>query len=389
MSILAWAAVCSLVAWGVLIFLRGGFWRANQRLPDNTSDLPLWPAVAAVIPARDEAAHVGDAVASLLAQDYAGPFGVVVVDDSSTDGTSEVARAAAGGDARLRVLAGRPLEGGWTGKLWAVSQGIAAAETAWPEAEFLLLCDADIGHDPANLRRLVAKAASGNLDLVSLMVRLRCDSVWERLLVPAFVFFFQKLFPFAWVNDPARRTAAAAGGCMLVRREALARIGGIAAIRGRLIDDCALAAEMKAGGPIWLGLTTSTVSLRAYDGLAPLWRMVARSAFEQLGNSVLMLLGAVIGMLFLYALPPIALLWGLIAGDPTAALAGALGWAAMGIAYRPIVRLYGLGAAWTGMLPVAALFYVVFTVDSARRAWMGARGAWKGRTYSAPASGDG
>jgi len=375
-------ALFSLLAWIGLLMLRGGFWRADQRLGDDgTGAGTAWPAVAAVIPARDEAETIGAVIASLLSQDYPGKLGVVLVDDASTDGTAAAAIQAARGDPRVRVVSARALPAGWTGKLWAVAQGVERAATAMPEAEFLLLTDADIVHDAANLRQLVGKAGDGGFDLVSLMVRLRCESFWEKLLIPAFVFFFQKLFPFAWVNCRGRRTAAAAGGCMLVRRSALEAAGGIAAIRDRLIDDCALAAALKGRGPIWLGLTTKTASLRRYERLPEIARMVARTAYEQLGNSPLLLAGTVAGMTVLYVVPPTALLAGMAGGHPWAAMAGGLGWTAMGVAYWPTIRLYRLAWPWVLTLPVAGILYTAFTVESARRTWKGEGGAWKGRSY--------
>ncbi len=387
MSALALAASLAFVSWAGLLLFRGDFWRADQRLADTPPDLPpdlsRWPEVAAVVPARNEAAGVGQAIASLLAQDYPGRFAVVLVDDNSDDGTAEIAlRAAAGRDERLRIVTGAPLASGWTGKLWAVHQGLAEAERIAPAAAYVLLTDADIVHDSGTLRRLVARAESEGLDLVSLMVKLRCRAFWEKLLIPAFVFFFQKLYPFSWVNDPARAAAAAAGGCMLVRRDALRAIGGVAAIRDRLIDDCALAAAIKAKGPIWLGLAERETSLRPYDRLADVWSMVARSAFEQLNRSPSALLGAVLGMVLLYVVPPLAALYGGAAGDGWASLVGFGGWALMALAYRPTVRLYGL-PDWIALsLPVAGVLYTAMTVDSAVRHWRGQGGGWKGRSYS-------
>ncbi len=390
MTTLAGLAFLSLSAWIWLLFLRGGFWRADQRLAEGGgAERAPWPSVAAVVPARDEAETIGATVSSLLSQDYPGPLSVIVIDDNSTDGTASRANGAANGDPQFHLLPGRPLPAGWTGKLWAVAQGVDVAATAVPDAEFLLLTDADIVHDGGNLRRLVGKATGENLDLVSLMVRLRCESFWEKLLIPAFVFFFQKLFPFAWVNDPHRPTAAAAGGCMLVRRAALEAAGGIAAIRGRLIDDCALAALLKRRGRIWLGLASETTSLRRYDRLSEIARMVARTAFEQLGNSTLLLAGTLAGMIFLYAVPPAAFLLGLAVGDLPMAVVGGLAWAAMLFAYEPVVRLYRLSSPWAAALPVAAFLYVAFTLESARRTWRGEGGAWKGRSYRGGVPGKG
>lgn len=383
---LALAALAALCAWLWLLFGWGGFWRADQRL-GAAAPAPAggWPGVVAVIPARDEAETIADAVRSLLTQDYPGRLDVVVVDDNSDDGTAAAARAAADGEgaARLHVVSGAKLAPGWTGKMWAVGQGVARAGEIAPEAAYVLLCDADIAHGRGALRRLVAKAEAGGLDLVSLMVRLSVAHGWERLLIPAFVFFFQKLYPFPWVNDPRHRVAAAAGGCMLVRRAALARIGGIAAIRDRVIDDCALAAAVKQGGPVWLGLADDSRSLRAYDGLGGIWDMVARTAFVQLRGSAWLLAGTVAGMALLYLVPPLAAAAGALGGDPPAAVAGAAGWAVMAACYRPTLALYRRPAWEAPLLPVAGLLYAAMTVDSARRSWAGRGAAWKGRSYAA------
>jgi hopene-associated glycosyltransferase HpnB len=309
---------------------------------------------------------------------------VILVDDNSEDGTAAVAaRAAAdaGAAERLRIVKGVPLAEGWTGKLWAVHQGLAEAGAFAPNAAYVLLSDADIVHEPANLRRLVAHAERERRHLVSLMVKLRCESGWEKLLIPAFVFFFQKLYPFAWVNDPRRPAAAAAGGCMLIRKETLAAIGGVERIRDRLIDDCALAREIKARGPIWLGLSERTVSLRPYDRLGDVWRMVARSAFEQLNRSVLALVGTLAGMLVLYVVPPFAAVYGLAAGDAVPALVGTAAWGLMAAAYGPTIRLYGLSPAYALTLPLAGALYTLMTLDSARHYWAGSYAGWKGRSY--------
>ncbi|MPY69165.1 MAG: glycosyltransferase [Alphaproteobacteria bacterium] len=386
---LATIALVALLAWIWLLTMRGGFWRADRRLPAAAPPAGPRLAICAIIPARDEAATVAAAARSLLDQDYPGPLTVVVVDDGSSDGTAAAAREAAAGDARLEVFPGAALPDGWTGKLWAMAQGVDYAGHVAPDARWLLLTDADIAHDPHNLRRLVAKGEAEGLDLVSLMVRLVCDSAWERLLIPAFVFFFQKLYPFRWVDDRARRTAAAAGGCMLVRRDALARIGGIASIRGSVIDDCALAAAIKrSGGAVWLGLTETTRSLRGYRDLAGIWDMVARSAYVQLRHSPLLLAGTLAGMAVLYLAPPTATLAGLVAGDPLTAVSGAAGWVLMALAWGPTLALYGLGR-WRGaLLPVAGLLYGAMTLDSAWRSWRGRGAGWKGRHY-APAPGKG
>lgn len=379
-------AALSLLAWLYLILFHGRFWRADQRLGRDASSR-AWPAVAAVVPARDEADVVGAAVRSLLAQDYSGPFRIFLVDDESTDGTAEAARAAVspGKENVLTVLRTETRPPGWVGKMWAVASGIAAATAAAKEAErpvYLLLTDADIAHPEDGLRRLVAKAEAERLDLASLMVRLHCRDGWERLLVPAFVYFFQKLFPFPRVNDPRSPIAAAAGGCMLVRASALEAAGGIAAIRGAIIDDCALAAALKPRGPIWLGLAEDHRSLRPYEGLGGLWRMVARSAFAQLRHSWLLLTGTVLGMALLYLAPPVLGIWSLFQGWGFAAAAGLAAWAIMAATLIPTLRLYGR-PVWEGLLlPVSGLLYTAMTVDSAIAHASGRGGAWKGRVQA-------
>ncbi len=389
LSFAAVAAVIALGAWVVLVLFRGAFWRADQRLDGPVPGRGPWPGVVVVVPARNEAATIGRCVASLLAQDYPGPLSIVVVDDGSDDGTAEAARRAAAGSERLSVVTAAAAAAGWTGKLWAVAQGLAEAETVAPGAPFVLFTDADIEHDAENLRRLVSKAEAAGLDLVSVMALLHCRSAWERLLIPAFVFFFQKLYPFPRVNDPERPEAAAAGGCMLVRRAALRRAGGVEAIRDRLIDDCALGTRIKRAGPIWLGLTGSVRSLRVHPRLEDTWTMVARTAFEQLGHSAAALVVTVFGMVVLYLVPPAATFAGPAAGDAVAGLAGLTAWSLMAVAYRPTLRLYGQ-PAWRGLLlPLAALLFTLMTVDSARRHWKGHGGAWKGRSYGGLASGGG
>ncbi len=342
-----------------------------------------WPDVTAVVPARDEAACIADSVGSLLAQDYPGRLRVILVDDGSTDGTAglaEQAAAAAGAADRLEVIAGAPLPQGWTGKLWAMKQGIDRASAGTEAPPFLLLTDADIVHDPRSVARLVARAEAGGLVLASLMVRLRCSSFAERCIVPAFVYFFRMLYPFAWVNRTDRTTAAAAGGCMLVRREALARAGGVEAIRGELIDDCALGRRLKAVGPIWLGLSDSVRSVRAYDGFGPLRRMVVRSAYAELRYSPLRLAGAVAGMAVTFLAPPLLALF----GGGVASLAGLAACVMMMLSFVPILRFYGLSALWAPALPLIALVYTAWTVESAVEHASGRGGRWKGRAQAMP-----
>jgi hopene-associated glycosyltransferase HpnB len=387
-------AACALaaLAWAYLLAARGGYWRTDQRLPAGTADPDRWPGVAAVIPARDEAAILPETLPGLLAQDYRGAFSVVLVDDDSTDGTAQVAAGlgqAQPGRARpLRVVSGSPTPAGWAGKVWAMAQGLRAA----PEADYILFTDADIGYQPGTVTALVRAAEADDRVLVSQMALLRADTGWERLLVPAFVYFFAMLYPFRLVNRPEAGTAAAAGGCMLVRRHALAAAGGLERIRGARIDDVALGGLLKsaaAGNRCWLGLTTDIRSRRPYPRLAQLWDMVARSAYTQLRYSPAALAGTVAGLLWLYLLPPAAALAGLAvlaAGAAAAgwlAAAGLAGWAIMSVTYLPMLRLYRLSPLRAPSLPLIAVMYAAMTADSARRHYRGRGGEWKGRTIPA------
>ncbi|AOJ03838.1 MULTISPECIES: glycosyltransferase [Burkholderia] len=379
----------SLVIWLVLLFVRGGFWRARpaRRLPPDARGAAAdagWPAVAAVVPARNEADVIGEAVKSLVEQDYAGPFHLIVVDDHSADGTADAARAAAaavGRAGRLTVLTAEALPAGWSGKVWAQSQGIAAVRSLGLPADYLLLTDADIGHPADAVAQLVTRAQAEKRDLVSLMVRLRCDSFWEKALIPAFVFFFAKLYPFSWVNDPRNKTAGAAGGCMLVRRDALEEAGGIESIRGALIDDCSLAAQIKHRGaghhPIRLDLAERSVSLRPYDSWRDIWNMIARTAFTQLRYSPVLLLGTLVGMTIIYLAPPVAAL-----AYGARAWPAWLAWASMCTAYAPMLSYYRRSPWWAPALPLVALFYVGATVASAMRYWRGKGGQWKARVQA-------
>jgi hopene-associated glycosyltransferase HpnB len=370
----------ALAAWLYLLLARGGFWQAAvEKLAPRPA---RWPAVVAVVPARDEAAVIGRAISSLLGQEYPGSFRVVLVDDHSSDGTADAARVEAMAlrkADRLTVVEARPLPAGWTGKLWALAEGVRAVEEAGAPPELLLVTDADIEHHPANLARLVARLEADGLDLASLMVKLNCRSRAERALVPAFVFFFAMLYPFRWAADPQRSTAAAAGGCVLMRRQALERIGGYAAIRGALIDDCALARAIKPGGRIWLGLSRETRSLRAYPRLADIRHMVVRTAYTQLGYSPLMLIGTVLGLGLVFLAPPVIAIAGFATGHAGTGWTGLLAWAAMAIAYAPMLRFYGRSLLWAPLLPGVATLYLAFTIDSARRHWRGRGGEWKGR----------
>ena len=374
-------SLASLLAWLYLAFLHGRFWRADVRLePGAASALAggAWPRVVAVVPARNEEDAVERSLRSLLAQDYPGPFEVLLVDDQSEDATAARAGALAARDARLAVVRTPERPDGWVGKMWAVHTGVAEAARRRPDAEYWLLTDADVEHSPGNLRRLVAKARGERLDLVSLMVRLHCERGLERLLIPAFVYFFQKLYPFPRINDPRSRTAGAAGGCMLVRADALARAGGIEAVRGEIIDDCALGKALKARGPIWVGLGPSEYSFRPYAG-ADIWNMVARSAYTQLGHSPLLLAGTVVGLALVYLVPPLVALGGPLHGSPAAAASALAAWGLMAWTFRPTLRDYGR-SRWLGLaLPVAGALYLGMTLDSARRHHRGRGAEWKGR----------
>jgi hopene-associated glycosyltransferase HpnB len=357
------AAACTIAAitWAYLLTGHGRYWRTGQRLPPAGADPAAWPSVIAVVPARNEAALLPDTLPTLLGQDYPGAFGVVVVDDDSSDGTAEIARAIGGSStARLRVVPGSRTPAGWAGKVWAMEQGLRAAG----DAGYVLFTDADISYAPGALTALVRAAEADDRGLVSQMALLRAGAFWERLLVPAFVYFFAQLYPFQRVNRPGARTAAAAGGCMLVRGSALAAAGGLERIRGARIDDVALARLLK-GPPArvrcWLGLTTNVVSRRPYPRLAGLWDMIARSAYTQLRYSPAALAGTLAGLLWLYALPP-------------AAAVGGLAWLAAG---------GGTAVAWLAAAGLVAVLYAAMTADSARRYHLGRGGQWKGRTIPA------
>ncbi|TXH34146.1 MAG: glycosyltransferase [Rhodospirillaceae bacterium] len=379
-----WIAIAGLPVgiWFYLLLFRGRFWLELPKPAVSTAP-ESWPAVAAVVPARNEAGVVGQAVGALLRQDYPAPFRVILVDDNSEDGTAAEARAAAeaaGAGDRLTVVSGKRLAQGWTGKMWAVHQGLGALEKAMPSAQYVLLTDADIDHAPDSLRNLVARACAGDAKagrykLVSLMARLRTDTFAEKALIPAYVFFFQMLYPFAWINDPKSRMAGAAGGCMLVERKALKVAGGIAAIKDALIDDCALGRVMKKQGPIWLGLADNVSSLRGYPAWRDIWMLIARSAFTQLNHSALLLIGCVLGMVFTYLLAPILT----ADGNAGSRGLGVMAWAMMTLSYLPTLYYYRRSVLWAPFLPLIAVFYLLATMDSARRHWLGRGGEWKGR----------
>ncbi len=377
-------AALSLAIWIYLYFFHGRFWRCDQRLSPDAPAPAHWPDVIAVVPARNEADVIERSMRAHLDQDYPGRYRVILVDDSSEDGTGDVARALAKahprGD-RLEVVSGTPLPQGWVGKMWAVHNGVRRADQVDAAAPYLWLTDADIAHDPGQLRALVAKAESEGLELVSLMVMLHCRRAWERLLIPAFVYFFQKLYPFPRINDPQDTMAGAAGGCMLVRRSALTQSGGIEAIKGAVIDDCALGRNLKTVGPIWLGLTKESHSIRPYDGLKDIWRMVARSAYDQLGYNPLALLGTVVGMILVYLVPPVVSLSTPWHGSIPAGVMAAAAWLLMALSYRPTLALYDR-AAPAAVLPVAGLLYNLMTLDSALAYYRGRGAFWKGRAQA-------
>jgi hopene-associated glycosyltransferase HpnB len=384
--ILPAASAVAVAAWIYLLLWRGGFWRTDQRLPAASSDPPAWPAVVAVVPARDEADILPQTLPALLSQRYEGALTVLLVDDESSDGTGEVAAKLAaelGQDAslRLRVVSGEPTPPGWAGKVWAMAQGLRAAD----EADYVLFTDADICYAPGAVRSLVRSAVADDRVLVSQMALLRTDTVAERLLIPAFVYFFAQLYPFRLVNRRGGKTAAAAGGCMLVSRTALAAAGGLEQISGARIDDVALGGLLKnSGGDCWLGFTADVASRRRYDRVGEIWDMVARSAYTQLRYSPLLLAGTLLGMVWLYLVPVAATAVGLaaIAGGrtPWLAVAGLAAWAIMAVSYLPVLRLSRLSSAWSIGLPLIGVLYTAMTVSSALRHRAGRGGEWKGRT---------
>ena len=370
-------ACLSLFIWLYLVLARGGFWRAPLHiLKVDISQVPP-RRIAVVIPARNEAEVVHAPVFSLLTQDFPSPLHVFLVDDWSSDGTAAAARAAAeraGTLERLTILQAVPLPSGWTGKMWAIAQGVSRALAIDPD--YVLFSDADIRHGERSVAELVSIAEAGKYDLVSYMVRLASDTIAEKALIPAFVFFFLMLYPPAWISSRASRTAGAAGGCILIRPVTLRRIGGIEAIRNEVIDDCALAAAVKrTGGSLWMGLTRETQSIRSYGGFHEIRRMISRTAFNQLRHSTLLLLATIIGLCITYLAPPLLIL----SRRPGAMIMGGTAWALMTAAYLPMVRFYKRSFLWPVLLPAIAAFYLFATVDSAVRYWRGVGGVWKGR----------
>lgn len=386
----AWTIFTSVavLAWVFLLFGRHGFWRAEPRLEQQSAAGEDAPPVAVVIPARDEAETIGTALGSLLAQDYSGRLDLIVVDDQSSDGTAAIVDALIPDASPRRTLAritstDRP--SGWSGKLWAIKAGLDHLDRCAGAPAILLLTDADIAHDPANLSALLKKMVNERRDLVSVMVRLRNQSFWERLLIPPFVFFFQMLYPFAAVNRADLPTAAAAGGCMLLRRDALRDAGGIEAIKGALIDDVALGRLIKTRpsgrGRIWLGHAERTVSLRVYAGLPSIWQMVVRTADIQLDHSLFNLAGTVAGMGVIYLAAPLAVLAWPFHQENVLGFLGVLGWLMMSAAFQPTLKLYQTSVLWAATFPLAALLYTAMTIDSARRFRQGKGGIWKGRDF--------
>jgi hopene-associated glycosyltransferase HpnB len=375
-------AAVPLAIWIYLVFARGWFWHLGEFDHDKIEAPPPreWPRVIAVVPARNEAATIGRTVGILGRQDYPGEFAIVVVDDHSEDGTAEIARQAAGecgAPERISILSAAPLPMDWTGKLWSLNEGVTQATKKAPELYWFT--DADVAHAPGTLRRLVAGAEAGKLDLASLMVMLHVSSLPERALIPAFVYFFLMLYPPRWIADSKARTAGAAGGCILLRRTALERIGGLSAIRGEVIDDCALARAVKnSGGRIWMGLTRASVSLREYGNSSEIRDLIARTAFTQLRYSAFLLFGTLVGMFLAYTAPVVVL----FAQDPVARRLGASALALMLPTFLPTVRFYRLSPLWAPLLPLAAPFYCYATCVSAARYWLGRGGHWKGRTQA-------
>ena len=371
-------AALALAIWTVLLLGRGAFWLCRERDDGVLSAPARWPRVTAVIPARNEAGCIADSVTSLTLQDYPGAFSIVLVDDDSDDGTADVARRAVADDRAFSLIQSRGMAPGWTGKLWALRQGIDAANAASEPPDYLLLTDADIVHTPDSVCALVARAEAGGTVLTSLMAKLRCESLPERSHVPAFVYFFQMLFPFHWVNNPAKATAAAAGGCMLVKADALKAAGGIESIRGALIDDCSLARKMKSVGPIWLGLTERVHSIRPYDSWDEVRRMISRSAYAQLNYSPLLLLGSTLGMALTFLAPPLFAVF----GEGLTRILGGLVWTLMALSFLPMLRFYRVSPLWGLALPAIALAYMLYTLDSAYRTVRGQGGQWKGRVQA-------
>jgi hopene-associated glycosyltransferase HpnB len=380
---LVFVSLLVFIVWIVLFFAWGNFWQIWEFDFDRTRfpAPPEWPRVTAVVPARNESASIEAVISTLAAQDYAGEFSVVVVDDHSDDGTAEIAyRAATAAKAasRIRIISAPELPSGWTGKLWALNAGVKESAAAAPE--FYWFTDADVVHAPDALRRLVSRAEADKLELTSLMVLLRAETLAERLLIPAFLYFFLMLYPPKWIAKRDAKTAGAAGGCVLLRRDALERAGGLAAIRSEVIDDCALARAVKrSGGTVWMGLTRASKSLRSYKDFSEIRDMIARTAFTQLRYSALLLAGTFVVMILTFTMP-LALVFSANLHVWPFALAA---WCLMTASFLPTVTFYRLRPIWAPLLPLAALFYTYATWLSAVRYWMGRGGQWKGRSQAA------
>ena len=364
------------IIWCVLIFFRGYFWRCDQIFNQRaTGALPS--SVAVLIPARNESSTIGNVINSLNHQKISGNMKIIVIDDNSCDDTIQ----AAGVSANLKIIeSGLPAEG-WTGKLWALQQGISEADKIFPEAEFFLFSDADILHAPGSLNQLLLKAQAEELALVSLMVKLHCDSFWERLLIPPFIFFFQKLYPFRWVNDPRNNTVAAAGGCMLIRKANLQKSGGIFSIKESIIDDCALAKNISHTGKVWLGLSEETKSCRQYSNLSSIWETVARTAFVQINYSLINLFAVIIFMTVTYLCPPIFVAFSILIANCWVFSIGLGITAVMIFAFLPTIKYFKISKIWALTLPISSLFYIFMTISSAFQHLFGKGGSWKGRNY--------
>jgi hopene-associated glycosyltransferase HpnB len=377
------AIACLLIWLGLLLFW-GQFW-LGVRLSPSQKTLKSYPNVWVVIPARDEADVLANSLKSVLQQNYAGNLAVALVDDNSSDDTAKIAQKTANKlekTPQLHLISGQTLPSGWKGKLWALEQGINYAKEQVIKPDYILLTDADIHHHNSNLTELITKAETEQLDLVSLMVLLRCQSFWEKLLIPAFVFFFQKLYPFKLANNPNSFVAAAAGGCILIRANTLEQIGGVASFKNALIDDCTLAKKVKKNqGKIWLGLTQKTISLRSYDSLKSIWDMVARTAFYQLNYSWLLLIGTIFGLFFVYLIPLLAIIWGIVYQDITITSVGLITYCLINVAYFPTLKLYQISPLWSCLLSAIAFLYGLMTIDSALKHLQGQGGSWKGRVY--------
>ncbi|MGC1415043.1 MAG: glycosyltransferase [Candidatus Acidiferrum sp.] len=381
-SVVGTIGIITLAIWLHLFFGRGWFWRVKKFDADGIQIDPprMWPKIVAVVPARNEAVTIGDVISSLVKQDYPGPFSIVIVDDHSDDSTADIARRVAeenGPAEMVQILAASPLSEGWTGKLWALNLGVDSTRSDPPA--FYWFTDADIAHAPDTLRRLVSRAVRDRLDLASLMVLLQARSLPERALIPAFLYFFLMLYPPRWIAEEDLGTAGAAGGCILLRRKALESIGGFPAIRGEVIDDCALAKAIKhSGGLVWMGLTRKSQSLRVYGTWGELRDLIARTAFTQLHYSALLLLGTLLGLGLTYVAPIVLL----FAHDGTARILGCSAWVLMALSFLPAVRFYRLSPLWAPLLPLIAVFYSYATLLSAVRYWLGKGGQWKGRAQA-------